>query len=106
MFCSSCQVWSIAHGCPWSMDACTKTAKNGHLEVLQWAHTNGCPWYDSICPYAAWMGHIDILQWVHTNGFPYGINIPVSSLQQLMVIWSYCSGFLDIGYIVDEWMQK
>ena len=49
---------------------CSRTAADGHLELLRWAHERGYGWDKSACDNAARGGHLEVLKWLRENGCP------------------------------------
>jgi len=58
------------HGCPWSIKACTYSARKGHLECLKYMRANGCPWDISTCTAAVKSGNFECLKYIVENGCP------------------------------------
>jgi hypothetical protein len=63
-------IW-CTRSCRWDSEFCSKSAANGHFEILQWAHANGCQLHERASAYAARSGRLEILQWVRSNGCPW-----------------------------------
>ncbi|KAG5188070.1 hypothetical protein JKP88DRAFT_178423 [Tribonema minus] len=56
--------------CPWNEEACSAAAQNGHLNVLQWLHAGGCPWDDNTSWHAADRGDLEMFKWACSRGCP------------------------------------
>ena len=60
--------WLRAKGCEWNAVTCSVAAGRGHLDVLRWARANGCEWDTGTCSAAARGGHLAVLEWAREKG--------------------------------------
>ena len=52
-------------------NACTLSAKRGHLKCLRYAHERGYLWNEETCRQASWPGHLECLRYAHEQGCPW-----------------------------------
>ena len=66
-------MWSCSFFLEGRLDrgACSRAAKNGHIDCLKYAWALGCFWNSHTCAQAAWCGNLECLRFAHEHGCPW-----------------------------------